>query len=326
MNNKRLSIVEVSNKPTEERRLSSRRVKRQEMQAKYERLWLIKPEQFDPTRNCMERERLERTLQLIQSHLSLSGKRVVDIGCGNGTLAKRLRDAGAVVQAVDIASNALKQLQQHDAADIETLQDALPETSLPDNTYDLVVCTEVIAELNAPDYRLFFAELARLVKPTGYVVCSTPLDIHSEDALQRLSELAHTEFNVIEWVYSYHALYQRLIDFISAPGRYSKAYRDTNYRLSELQTRTGFNRMWFRWNSLLLPALFWVPLSYITNPLADKLSQSRFLMLKLESISRFFSDISGITHAIFIGQRRPLEIPDRQHQPIERPKKREVWE
>lgn len=326
MNNKRLAIVEVSNQPGTERRLPSRRVKRQEVQAKYERLWLVKPEQFNSTRNCMERERLDRTMELIQEHLCVVGKRIVDLGCGDGTLAKRLRDAGGLVQAVDIASNALKVLQTEDSTDIEITQDALPETSLPDNSYDLVISTDVIAELNVPDYRLFFAELARLVKGTGYVVCSTPLDIHSEDALQRLTELAHTEFNVMRWVYSHHALYQRFINFLSAPGRFVKAFRDTTYRQVELQSRQSLSRLWFKCNSMLIPSLFWIPVAYLTDPITERFRQNRWIMLKLEKVCRFFSDINGISHAIFLGQRRPLEIPDPRLQPVERPKKREVWE
>lgn len=326
MNNKRLGIVEVTNQRTTEQRLPSRRVRKQEMQAKYERIWLLKPEQCDSTRNCMERERLERTYHLIQDYFHIAGKRIVDLGCGDGKLAKRLRNEDGIVQAVDIASNALKCLQQDHAEGIEVIQAALPETSLPDNGYDLVISTDVIAELNVSDHRLFFAELARLVKSTGYVVCSTPLDIHSEGALQRLAELAHTEFNIIQWVYSYHALYLRLLDFLSSPGCFVKAFRDNSYRQSELQARMGFSRIWFKCNSMLAAALLWIPISYLTDPLTKRLKQSRYTLLKLEKVCRFFSDINGISHVIFIGQRRPLEIPVPRQHPVERSKKREVWE
>jgi 2-polyprenyl-3-methyl-5-hydroxy-6-metoxy-1,4-benzoquinol methylase len=326
MTNKRLGIVEVTNQPVAEQRLPSRRVRKQEMQAKYERIWLLKPEQCDSKRNCMERERLERTYHLIQDYLHIAGKRIVDLGCGDGALAKRLRNEGGIVQAVDIASNALKRLQQDHAEDIEVLQDALPETSLPDNSYDLVISMDVIAELNTPEYRLFFAELARLVKSTGYVVCSTPVDIHSEGALQRLADLAHTEFNITQWIYSYHALYLRLIDFFSSPGSFVKAFKDISYRQSELQARTGFRRIWFKCNSMLAATLLWNPISCMTNPLTKWLRQSRYTLLKLEKICRFFSDANGISHAIFIGQRRPLEIPEFRQQPVEKSKKREIWE
>jgi len=282
MEKKRLVVVETDNKPASTERIGSRRAKRQEAQAKYERMWLTAPGQFDPTRNCMERERLERTWQLINEFVDLNGKRAVDLGCGSGHLARRLKDAGAIVQAVDISSNALKELKKWH---IDAIQDTLPDTSLPDGAYDVVVSTDVIAELPRSEHRLYMAELARLVTAKGYVVCSTPIDIHSEDALQQLAELAHTEFDVLKWVYSYHALYVRLKAFVEA-----------------------------------------VPIPYITHPLARLLRQNRTLLLKLEKICHFFSDVNGISHAIFIAQRRPLEIPDMDHRPVERPKKREVWE
>lgn len=326
MTSKRLAVIEVSNQAATENRIPSRRTRKQEMQAKYERLWLLKPEQFDSSRNCMERERLERTYRLIIDHLHVNGQRIVDLGCGDGALVKRLKEAGGNIQAVDIAANALKRLQKSESQGLEIIQDALPETSLPDNSYDLVISTDVIAELNTPDYRLFFAELARLVKPTGYVVCSTPLDINSEDALQRLEELAHTEFHIIRWVYSYHALYQRLIAFFLAPDCFVKASKDPAYKQSELQSRASLSRLWFKLNSLSITAFIWRPISLITHPLANWLQQNRNVMLKLEKVCRFFSDISGISHAMFIGQRKPLEIPPPFQQPVERPKKREVWE
>lgn len=326
MEKKRLQVIETSNELSNQVRIPSRRARRDEAQAQYERAWLQNSTQFDPGRNCMERERLERTWHLITAYIDVSGKRIVDLGCGNGLLARRLRDAGAVVQAVDIASNALNELKKHDWHDIDPIQDALPETTLPDSAYDIVVSTDVIAEIPRNDHRLYVAELARLVNPKGYVVCSTPIDIRTEDALNHLAELMHTEFNTVKWVYSYHALYIRLKEFFQIPGLFAKAYEDKNVRQQELQKRKGFNRWWFKMNSTLVPALFWVPLSYLTNPLVKLMRQNRTLLIQLEKICRFFSDINGVSHAIFIGQRRPLEIPDIDHRPVERPKKRTVWE
>src|ERR1700722_3640338 len=80
---------------------------REEIQARFEKMWKLDPEQFDPSRNCMERERVRRTMDLIDKHVSLEGKKAVDLGCGSGALSLELSKSCATVDAVDAASLAL---------------------------------------------------------------------------------------------------------------------------------------------------------------------------------------------------------------------------
>jgi hypothetical protein len=65
MANNPLTIISVTPPSPQKMPLPSRLTRRRELQAKFERLWLLEPEQFNPLRNCMQRERLERTYQLI---------------------------------------------------------------------------------------------------------------------------------------------------------------------------------------------------------------------------------------------------------------------
>jgi 2-polyprenyl-3-methyl-5-hydroxy-6-metoxy-1,4-benzoquinol methylase len=221
MTENRLNIIQVSLPENSPYSLeSTRSFRTKEMQAKFERLWLLHPEQFDP----LERERLERTWQLLTDHTSLKDKQIVDLGCGRGIFSRRMRDAGAKVKAVDIAENALKAFQKEDKEYIIYLQqDAMPNTSLPDQSYDVVICTELIAHLYPDDYRLFFAELARIVRTDGYLVCSSAIDIHSDGGRERLAALTQTEFDLVGEVVSYHALYLHLKWFFQAPARFIEA-------------------------------------------------------------------------------------------------------
>ncbi len=186
------------------------KARRQEAQAYFDRLWLVDAESMNPLRNCMERERLDRTVRLAKSHVALDHKRVVDLGCAAGVMTRMLRDEDTQIDAVDISGNALKKLKEQDMTNILPVQDYVPMTTLKDDAYDLVVCTELIADLKPQEYRLLISELARLVKPEGYVVCSTAVDINSEDALQKFRDLAETELQIDEWVVSYHRLYIRI--------------------------------------------------------------------------------------------------------------------
>lgn len=330
MSDKRLNIVSVGNEKSPKDRsynYAGGKTRRMETQAYFDRLWLIDPEQFNPLRNCLEQERLQRTFKIIQKHLDLQDKKAVDLGCGSGVFSRMLRDAGCSVDALDISENALKKLKESDMARMRAIQDYVPSTTLPDYAYDLVVCAELIADLNSDEYRLLISELVRLVKKEGFIVGSTALDINSMDALQRFADLVETEVHIDEWSFGYHRLYIRLSDFFEAASRFVRAGRDPEYRSRGLKERYGLSRWWFNLNSARIPSMLWSLLQWPCKPFVHILKNNRTLLLSLEKICKFFWSTSGITEAIFIGKCRPMlmELP-----PEERPKemkhKRQVWE
>lgn len=305
---------------------SRERSARVELQAKMERLWLIAPEQFDPTRNCIERERVERTSEVLRALSEHTGL-AADLGCGYGEISRRMQSQGWTVQGVDIASNALKAFAERGAEGIRLIQDAMPSTKLPDDSYNLVVCTEVIAYLPARDHRLFMAELSRLVKKDGSVVCSTPIDINSVDALARFGELAETEFQIERWRFSHHLLLLRLKGFFEIPQEFVKASKDAEYRRWVLSQRSSFSRWWYQLNTTKIAGYFWQPFKWLAAPVVHLMKNNRAAMLFLEKICRFFWDEAGISHAIFAGKRRPLIPPTQADlESVERKGKRQVWE
>lgn len=326
MKHDRLNIIDVANVDTAAtgtRKLN----RREEARAKFERLWLIEPEQFNPQRNEMERTRMERTLNLIKQFISLEAVEIVDLGCGSGVLAEQLADEAAQVLALDIASNALKVVQAKAIPNIKTTQDYVPNTLLNDNAFDIVISTELIGYLESDQYRLYFSELARVVKPNGNVVCSTAIDIDSIDSLQRFAALAETEFLITKWVFSYHYLYIRLLNFLNAPSNFVRASKESEYRKKEIEKKGAIVRWWFATNSSPLAAFFWTPIQYLLKPLIELFRQSRVILNSLENVSQFIWSDSGISHAIFIGARRPLiEPPAPEKEPVERKHRKEVWE
>lgn len=178
-----------------------------------ERLWKEDPEQFNPERDAVQRQRVDRTLEMIARCGNWKEKKAVDLGCGSGVITRKMRDLGfLVVDAVDVSSQALKRLQEKDAHNIHPIQDCLPCTRLKDAQYDLVVCTEVIGYLHQKEYRLLFSELARLVKMDGVVICSSALDAHTENPLALFSQLADSEFEPLHWALSYHRWFLNLLN------------------------------------------------------------------------------------------------------------------
>lgn len=251
---------------------------RTEIQAKFERIWLKDPEKFNPTKTIMEKERVKRTKGLLDELQGVTT--CVDLGAGYGVFSRFLAAKGILVTAVDIAKNALKRLEG--VANITGFQDYVPDTKLQGNAYDIVLSTDLIAHINPHEYRLYVAELVRLVSKDGVIVCSTPIDIHSDEALQRFAGLMETEIIIDKWVFSYHRLFIRTIEVLE--------------------------KLWLK-------------------PLANIVQNSQFLMDICEKISKAVWQNEGVSHALFLGRKKPLmPLPPKNEQPIERKDKRFVWE
>lgn len=322
----RLNIISITPSSDQKHPKDSLRQRQQALAAKCERLWLQDPEQFNPLRNCMQRERLDRSWLLLCEYFNPEKRKVADIGCGAGVFSRRIRDAGAEIEAVDIAENALKHLRHYDMHHIQDKRDGMPQTTLPDQSYDAIICTEVIGYLAREDYRLFFSELSRLIKPDGYLLCSNAIDIYTEGGAAHLQTLAQTEFAILKAVRSYHALYIKLKHILEAPANFVKGGKNPQWRKEEIDKRSGFNGFWFRINSYGYISWLWKPFSWILNPVARFYKQSRKTLLFLEKICQFFWDESGVSHVILIGQRRPFEWTDKPSEPpVARLGKKEIW-
>lgn len=91
-----------------------------------------------------------------------SGKRALDIGCRDGYWSERLKAKGYTVDSLDIEPHYTGALEHN-------VEHGLP---FPDNSFDLVWCTEVIEHLHNPAQLL--AEIERVMRPHGTAVLTTP--------------------------------------------------------------------------------------------------------------------------------------------------------
>jgi len=106
----------------------------------------------------------------------LTGKRVLDVGCGGGILADSMARRGADVLGIDLAGKALKVAQLHaiEAATprveyreiaVEALAADVPAS------FDVVTCMEMLEHV--PDPASVVTACARLVRPGGWIFFST---------------------------------------------------------------------------------------------------------------------------------------------------------
>ncbi|MBV7540676.1 bifunctional 2-polyprenyl-6-hydroxyphenol methylase/3-demethylubiquinol 3-O-methyltransferase UbiG [Acidovorax sp. sic0104] len=115
-------------------------------------------------------------LEWINGICPLSGKRVLDVGCGGGILADSMARKGADVLGIDLATKALRVAQLH-AMEAQTSNIQYREISVEilaqeqPASFDAVTCMEMLEHV--PDPASVVQACARLVKPGGSVFFST---------------------------------------------------------------------------------------------------------------------------------------------------------
>jgi len=319
--NDKLNIISVE----KQKKKSPQKSRRDDAVELFQKKWQENPKQFDATHTVIERERLKRTLMLIHEYVKPKDKKIVDLGCGNGNIVETLAKEGAIVHAIDICETPLKALENKHIPNLTLNQDFVPFTTVEDDKYDLAISTELIAHLPPDHYRLYFSELSRIVHPNGHILCSTALDIYSEDALDRFLSLVETEIKIVKVTLSRHSLYIRLDSLLHAPSRFVLASDQPDYRKQELDQRTWWlSKSWFALNSSKPLKPLWQLATILLRPIINWVEQSSRLLIALEKICEFFD--TGISHANVIGLRRPLVEPKIDEIPKERKQKRQVWE
>ncbi|GGS29211.1 class I SAM-dependent methyltransferase [Actinokineospora fastidiosa] len=101
----------------------------------------------------------------------VTGRRILDAGCGSGPLFAALRDRGAAVTGVDASAGMLELARRRlgAAADLRVadLADPLP---FPDDAFDDVIASLVLHYLR--DWGPTLAELRRVLRPGGRLIVS----------------------------------------------------------------------------------------------------------------------------------------------------------
>lgn len=114
-------------------------------------------------------------LAWIDSHANISGKRVLDIGCGGGILSESMAVKGAAVTGIDLSGKALAVARLHllESGNMVEYREVSAEqlASEAPASYDVVSCMEMLEHVPNPASTI--AACATLVKPGGHVFFST---------------------------------------------------------------------------------------------------------------------------------------------------------
>ena len=118
------------------------------------------------------RERVFRESTLECARVS-PGERVLDVGCGTGTLAlaaKRRVGAKGTVNGVDAGAEMVARAKQKAAREgLEAMFDVAPAQALPfpDGAFDVVLCTLMMHHLPQEGRKQAVAEMRRVLRPGG---------------------------------------------------------------------------------------------------------------------------------------------------------------
>lgn len=111
-------------------------------------------------------------LLFIAKSVDLTGKRVLDVGCGGGILSESMAEKGAMVTGIDAECEAINTATAH-AKESKLSINYLcsPIEDFDEAQFDVVTCMELLEHVTTP--QVVISHCARLLKPGGYLLVST---------------------------------------------------------------------------------------------------------------------------------------------------------
>jgi 2-polyprenyl-3-methyl-5-hydroxy-6-metoxy-1,4-benzoquinol methylase len=156
-----------------------------------------------------------------------SGCNILDVGCGSGSIAARLKNKGHFVDGVTLSEEELNIAKQYlRNGFIYNLENGLP-SELKENEYDYIVCSHVLEHIAYPEKVL--TDIKKVLKKDGKLIVALPNVFYYKARFQLLKGSFKQEESGI-WDYTHLRWYS----FTTA----SALLRNHNFEL-EVATVTG---------------------------------------------------------------------------------------
>ena len=131
----------------------------------------------NPTRrwlHCIRRDWIIDALQRYSSPVNREAGTALEVGPGSGIYLPVLANLFKKVYASDIKDAYLKHARSslREFDNLSLIVDDITDSNLPDDSFDLILCTEVIEHI--VDLQAAIVQIRRLLKPGGVLVLSTP--------------------------------------------------------------------------------------------------------------------------------------------------------
>lgn len=113
------------------------------------------------------RELHDKIIELIPSN----PQNILDVGCGSGVLLNKIRNINKhTVTGTDLSEEAVRIVNEK--LKLECFVGSITNLKVEDNSYDTIICSEVIEHLYSEDLEKAFSELVRVSKDR--IIISTP--------------------------------------------------------------------------------------------------------------------------------------------------------
>jgi 2-polyprenyl-3-methyl-5-hydroxy-6-metoxy-1,4-benzoquinol methylase/uncharacterized protein YbaR (Trm112 family) len=130
---------------------------------------------FKEEETAAGKEELRRLYQAITKHISKEAKLILDVGCGNGWVAKYFLPKGKKVISMDIAlKNPAKVLKENPGENHAAVVADAYHLPFKKNSFDAIIASEIMEHVYDP--KLFISSLMEVLKPGGTLVITTPYD------------------------------------------------------------------------------------------------------------------------------------------------------
>lgn len=141
----------------------------------------------NPTRRWLHSMRRDWIVDAIRRYSTGSGAAAIEIGPGSGVYLPELLSRFSRVSAADIELSFLEQSRRicPDESRLTVHSDDITRTKLSPNTYDLVLCSEVVEHIG--DSRAAIAGMYKILQPGGVLILSTP---HRYSTLEMTARVA----------------------------------------------------------------------------------------------------------------------------------------
>ena len=135
------------------------------------------PLRYDRGLRLMSLGHIDRIRKHIVENFIVPGDKVLDIGCGTGTLAVMMAAKGATVEGFDISRRMLEVAKMnvrsanldHNVT-LKLLGVAEMESAFQDESYDKIISTLVFSELSSDEQLYVLQEIKRVLKTQGLLI------------------------------------------------------------------------------------------------------------------------------------------------------------
>jgi ubiquinone/menaquinone biosynthesis C-methylase UbiE len=123
-------------------------------------------------RRFTDEKRLKFIAQTLEQSI-LKGAQVLDIGCGNGIISRRLGEMGFNVLGVDVSEKAIATANSLNKSSNVRFEVKSAEQLVADGQkYEAIICSEVLEHLNQPDNLL--KVLRKILAERGVLIVTVP--------------------------------------------------------------------------------------------------------------------------------------------------------